>query len=74
MKEVNFTKEIPLNEFSENIKILLKLEKKKFKKGVQLDVFWNTLLLARFFKNTLPRKNFENEIQTLQLEIKFWNP
>ena len=30
---VNFTKEIPLDEISENLKILLKLEK-KFKKGV----------------------------------------
>ena len=32
MKGVNFTKEIPLNEISENIKCLLKLEKKKVQK------------------------------------------
>ena len=60
--------------WSENIKILLKFEKKMFKKGVVLGVFWNTLLLAWFFKNTFPHRSFENEIQTLQLDIKFSNP
>ena len=37
-------------------------------------LIWKTLLLAWFFKNTFPHKSFENEIQTLQLDIKFSNP
>ena len=35
---------------------------------------WNPTLLAWFFKNTFPHKNFENKILTHQLDIKFWNP
>ena len=44
------------------------------KKACGRQLFWNTLLLAWFFKNTFPHKSFENEIQTLQLDIKFSNP
>ena len=47
---------------------------KKFKKGLFSLLFWNTLRLAWFFKNTFPHSTFENHIPTSQLSIKFWNP
>ena len=69
-----FYKRNPFKQIFWNNQNFAQIGKKMFKKDVQRVVFWNTLLLAWFLKNTFPHKSFKNKIQTLQLEIKFWNP
>ena len=57
MKWVNFTKEIPLNEFSEKYQNFAQIVKKVQKRPVIVCVFET-------------RKSFKIKIQTLQLDIK----
>ena len=51
---VNFTKEIPLNKFSENIKILLKLEKNVQKRRVSRGVLKHLTFSMIFQKHISP--------------------